>query len=631
MPWSRFLIGPDLRRALPCALPAKATIIPFVWPLFAILIVLCVGFEAAAANNQRRRIYFLEALSPGVAAHIRTIAGFNRRLHERTEEEFEVFVDYMELLRLPGQAHINSTVSYLSQKYAEAPPDILITLGRAAIPVMLNNQNIIAPDVPTIIANVPSTAALGGDQLRNAVYVVSEYNFAKTLELAQQLQPDARNLVIVGGASDYDRQWLNDAHRQLQPYTARYTMKDLSQLAYEDMLKEISQLPKDTIVILSVFLADSSGKARTTTEVAADVARVSPAPVYSPVAGAVGMGVLGGYADDWEAHGATVADVAFEILSGKSIAEIPRLNASQHMNRIDERQLKRWNIGKSSIPAASELSFPEFSLWDQYRWYIIGAASFIVFQSLLIAALFLQRTRRHAAEIDIRNKESALRVSYEQVRQLAGQLINAQEDERARIARELHDDVGQRVASLSIGISSLKRRVAGSDETVRSELSRLQQQTMELAEDLRDVSHELHQGSIEHVGLPEALRVRCEEINGETGTRVQFEVADGWTEVADDIKLCLYRVAQEALRNIAKHAHAEMGCVAIAHRDGHVVMRISDDGIGFATPGPIRQQQGIGLLSIRERVRMLGGSFEVKSAPNSGTVATVTIPTGGSR
>src|SRR6478672_1344299 len=141
MPWSRFLIGPDLRRALPCALPAKATIVPFIWPLFAILIVLCVGFEAAAANNQRRRIYFLEALSPGVAAHIRTIAGFNRRLHERTEEEFEVFVDYMELLRLPGQGHINSTVSYLSQKDAEAPPDILITLGRAAIPVMLNNQN----------------------------------------------------------------------------------------------------------------------------------------------------------------------------------------------------------------------------------------------------------------------------------------------------------------------------------------------------------------------------------------------------------------------------------------------------------------------------------------------------------
>jgi signal transduction histidine kinase len=628
MPWSRFLICLDLRGALPCVLPAKVTIAPFVKQLFAILILLCVGFEAAEANSQRRRIYFLEALSPAVAAHVRTIDGFKRRLRERTAEEFGVFVDYMELLRLPSQAHLDSTVNYLSQKYAEAPSDLLITLGRAAIPVMLNEQNIIAPGTPTIIANVPSTAALGADQLRNAVYVVSRYNFAKTLELAQQLQRDARNLAIIEGASDYDRQWLNDAHRQLQPYTARYTTKDLSQLTYENMLKEVSQLPKDTIVILSVFLADSSGNTRTTPEVAADVAGVSPAPVYSPVPGTVGMGALAGYADDWEAHGATVANVAFEILSGKSVLAIPRLNASQHINRIDETQLKRWNISKTSIPADAGLSFPEFSIWEQYRWYIIGAASFIVFQSLLTTALFLQRARRHRVEIDVRNKESALRVSYERVRQLAGQLINAQEKERARIARELHDDVGQRIASLSIGLSSLKRRVAGSDETMRSELSRLQQQTMGVAEDLRVLSHELHQGAIEHVGLPEALRARCEEVNGEAGTRIQFEVADGWTEVADDIKLCLYRVAQEALRNIAKHAHAKMGRVAIAHRNDQVVMRISDDGLGFAAHAPIGQH-GIGLLSMRERVRMLGGSFEVKSAPNNGTVATVTIPTGG--
>jgi signal transduction histidine kinase len=87
-------------------------------------------------------------------------------------------------------------------------------------------------------------------------------------------------------------------------------------------------------------------------------------------------------------------------------------------------------------------------------------------------------------------------------------------------------------------------------------------------------------------------------------------------------------VAQEALHNITKHAHAKMGCVAIAHQNGRVVMRISDNGLGFATHRPTGQQ-GIGLLSMRERVRTLGGSLEVKSGPNTGTIATVTIPTGG--
>jgi signal transduction histidine kinase len=209
---------------------------------------------------------------------------------------------------------------------------------------------------------------------------------------------------------------------------------------------------------------------------------------------------------------------------------------------------------------------------------------------------------------------------------LAGRLIYAQEEERTRIARELHDDVGQRVASLSIGLSNLKRRVPNPDDTARSELSGLQQQVVGLAKDLRDLSHELHPGALEHVGLLEALRSRCEEINGGSGIRVDVKVADGWSEVANDIELCLYRVAQEALRNITKHAHATTAHISLARRNGQVVMRITDDGRGFQKNGT-NGQHGIGLLSMRERVRMLEGSFEVESS-SRGTVATVVIPTG---
>jgi two-component system sensor histidine kinase UhpB len=254
---------------------------------------------------------------------------------------------------------------------------------------------------------------------------------------------------------------------------------------------------------------------------------------------------------------------------------------------------------------------------------------FAFLQMLLIAALLLQRARRRAAELDIRSKESELRGSYEQVRQLAGKLINAHEEERSRIARELHDDVGQQVASLSISLSSLKRRVLASDESAGSELAHLQVKTTCLAKDLRDLSHDLHQGAIEHISLPEALRERCEQVNRESNIKLKFEVAEGWIEVPDNIKLCLYRVAQEALRNIAKHAHAKTGSVTIAHENGQVRMTICDDGLGFVTTDDSIGRQGIGLLSMRERVRMLGGSFEVTSTPNRGTVATIAIATGG--
>jgi len=589
--------------------------------LLPILITLCVSHAVAATGGERRRIYFLEALSPAVPANVLTIQGFRQRLHERTSEELDIFIDYMELGRLPSQAHYDSTLNYISQKYAEAPPDVLITLGRAALPVLLKHPSLVGPSVPILVANLPSTAVLNTNEIRNAVYVVSRYDFLNTLKLAEQLQPNAQNLVIVGGAGEYDHQWLDDARRQLQSNVARYKTRYIADVTYEEMLSEVSRLPKETIVILSIFLTDGSGQARATPEVAADLARMSSAPVYSPVAGVVGKGVLGGYADDWEAQGAKVADIAFDILSGKDLSTIPHVNSSPHMNRVDARQLRRWHISESRIPPDSEVNFREVDFWEQYRWQIAGVCFLFLFQSLLITALFVQRTRRQAAEM-------ALRASYEEVRQLAGRLINAQEEERSRIARELHDDVGQRVASLSIGLSGLKRRVADSDETVRSELSQLQLQTTDLAKDLRDLSHELHQGALEHVGLPEALRERCEQMSRDSGIKIELEVADGWKEVPDDIKLCLYRVAQEALHNVAKHAHANLGCVAIAHQKDQVVMRISDDGLGFATRGPT-EPQGIGLLSMRERVRMLGGSFEVKSTPDAGTIAVVTIPTGG--
>jgi signal transduction histidine kinase len=589
--------------------------------LFPILIMLCVNQAVAATSGERRRIYFLETLSPALPASVQTIQGFRQRLREHTSEEFEIFVDYMELGRLPSPTHLDSTVNYLSQKYAEAPPDILITLGRAALPILLKHPGMVGSSVPILVANLPSTAVLNTNELRNAAYIVSQYDFLNTLRLAEQLQPNAQNLVIVGGASEYDHRWLDDARRQLQSKAALYKTRYITDVTYEELLSEVSHLPEETIVILSIFLTDGAGQARATPEVAADLARVSSAPVYSPVAGTVGTGVMGGYADDWEAQGAKVADIAFDILSGKDLATIPHVNASQHMNRIDARQLKRWHISESRIPVGSEVSFREVDLWEQYFWQIAGVLSLVLFQSVLITALVFQRVRRQAAE-------TALRVSYEEVRKLAGRLINAQEEERSRIARELHDDVGQRVASLSIGLSSLKRRVADSDETVRSELSGLQLQTTGLAKDLRDLSHELHQGGLEHAGLLDTLRERCGQISRESDIQIELEVADGWKEVADDIKLCLYRVAQEALRNVAKHSHAKAGRVAIAHQNGQVVMRISDNGLGFATHGPTGQQ-GIGLLSMRERVRMFGGSFDVKSAPNTGTIATVTIPTGG--
>jgi two-component system sensor histidine kinase UhpB len=244
--------------------------------------------------------------------------------------------------------------------------------------------------------------------------------------------------------------------------------------------------------------------------------------------------------------------------------------------------------------------------------------SLVALQTLLIGILVVNRASRRRAEV-------ALRDSYARIRDLAGRLIHAQEVERASIARDLHDDVGQRVASFSIALGTLKRRLDGADDVVRADLASLQRETIALSKDLRLLSHELHPGLLQQLGLVEALRARCDELQAEAGLAVEFDVEPELGVVSDEISLCLYRVAQEALRNVVSHAQAQSARLSLVRHDGQLSLHVSDDGCGFSG-GEVLPHRGLGLVSLEERVRMLDGTFTIDSSDRSGTTVSVTIP-----
>ena len=366
------------------------------------VMLLCLVCQSADAA-QRRRIYFLESLSPALPAAVRTMDAFKKRLGEKTDEQFEIFVDYMELVRLPSPTHSDRTAEYLSGKYREAPPDVLITLGRAGLPFMAKYRDAIAPNVPVILTSVPATDAKASD-LQNVFWVTTEYSFSKTLDLARRLQPNARNLVIVGGASNYDRQWLDLARRELEQYSNQYNIKYIAGLSRDDTLSEVSRLSQDTIVVMSFFFADGVGHPQVSPEVAASVAKVSPVPVYSPISTNLGTGIVGGYMDSFEEEGVAAADTAFEILSGKSPDTISRQNVPLHNYQVDERQLTRWGMSSSRLPAGSDIRFRQFGLWEQYRLQILGILAILMLQAIVIAALVVERGRRRAAEQELRKR-----------------------------------------------------------------------------------------------------------------------------------------------------------------------------------------------------------------------------------
>jgi PAS domain S-box-containing protein len=242
-----------------------------------------------------------------------------------------------------------------------------------------------------------------------------------------------------------------------------------------------------------------------------------------------------------------------------------------------------------------------------------------------VSGLIVDITERKEAEEALRESEEALRKSYARIEDLAGRLIAAQEEERSHIARELHDDLNQQVAALAIGISRLKRQFSNADAVVLEQIAKLQNKTHLLSERIRQVSHELHSSILQHVGLPAALNSYCAEFSDREGIAVALDIGNGIEDVPPEAALCIYRVAQESLRNVARHSGARRAVVTLAGVNGAIELRVADQGVGF-DPGQARECRGLGLVSMEERVKLLHGNFLLTTQPGAGTELRAQIP-----
>lgn len=237
-------------------------------------------------------------------------------------------------------------------------------------------------------------------------------------------------------------------------------------------------------------------------------------------------------------------------------------------------------------------------------------------------------TERREAEERIRESRAALEVSHREVQRLAGRLIEAQDAERARVARDLHDDVSQQLAGMSIAFSGLKQRLGdahvGAD--LQEDLRALHLRTSALAQNVRHISHDLHPTVLRHAGLVAALAAYCAELERTHGLPTTCSADGDFDSIAPGAALCLYRVAQEALRNVIAHAAASGASVRLLRTGDMAEMIVADDGRGFDLAGSLERGVGLGLVSIGERVRLAGGTVSIVAAAAKGTQVTARIP-----
>ena len=581
------------------------------------------GYSAEAQEPRQQRVLALYVTTPGAAGAAIFETVYQRKLSAALGNRLDFHGEFIDLARFRDSGYPVALAEFFKFKYTRLPPDLIIAPTEDARAFVERFRDHLFPGIPIVfvdraMSKAPDPGTTG---------VSAPLDLGATLDLALSLQPEATQVFVVGGASEFDRTYERLARAQLPRFASRVTLTYLTRLPFAALKQKVAALPPNSIIYFLSFGEDGAGARFRSTEALDELGAVANAPIYGWNTVGMGHGIVGGRLYSNELVADRSAELTLRILHGEKPDDIPVITVDPNLTQLDWRQLRRWGLG-TRAPRDATILFRELSLWDRYKVYIASALGLVLLQTALIGGLLLQRARRRRVEAALRENQADLQSSHQQITDLFGRLIAAQETERSRIARDLHDDVSQRVAGLSIMISGLKTRLRSGppDDEVTRVLASMQRNTITLSEGIRQVSHDLHPSLLHHAGLVAAVNVFCDQFEKLHKIPVTYAPAPDLGRLDADVALSLYRITQEVLWNVAKHAGAGRVAVALNRTTDAIELVIADDGKGFDLAAARGRCAGLGLVSVDERVRLLQGQVHIDTQPGGGTRVHVRIP-----
>lgn len=573
-----------------------------------LLLLGAVDSAAVSAQPTHKHVLLLQSFGRNFEPYQEFASGLQKELARLSPEPVEFFEVSIETARFAEANDEAPFVAYLEALTAERKMDLLVTVGGPAARFGIRERDGLFPSVPLLVSGVESRVVGTLGPPNHSTVASFELDLPGVIENILRLLPDTTDVVVVLGGSVLSNIWLEETRREFAPFSDRVRFTWLNDLSLEEMKEKVSTLPEHTVIFFGELSVDAAGVPHQG-QSALDALRVAAkTPLFGLFDTQLGHGIVGGPLVSIAEMSASRAAIALRILNGESPESIVPEILTAGAPVYDFRELQRWGIRESRLPPGSTVLFRPPSLWSQYRGPVAIGLGVLGLQTALIGALVLQRSRRRVAE--------------KEARALAHRLLTAHEDERSRLARELHDDLSQRLARLSIDAARVERSIPDSVEkgparAMRADLARL-------SEDVHSLSYQLHPSVLDDLGLSEALKVECEHFSRREGIAAQLRSFEVPAELPPEVAVCLFRVAQEALNNVARHSRAHKVSVAVATANGGLKMTVSDDGVGFV-PGQ-RQVRSLGHASMRERARLVGGTLDVESAPGRGTTVNVAVP-----
>lgn len=496
----------------------------------------------------------------------------------------------------------------LEVKYAGKKLDLIITAGPQAFGFLMEYGNKLWPNIPKLyclmdLKEVPSSLP------EDITGIAGSLDFSPSIDLALQLQPDLKHVYYIGGATPQELGRQKIVQQDFKHFEDRLDFTYLNELPWADLLKKIHSLPTHSAVLFTTYFIDSTGQPFITSSICPSITAAANAPVYVPFDMLLHCGAIGGSVYSIAASAQAVTRMAVHVLKGEALPRIPVQETIANRIYVDRNQMERWGIPDDRVPADATLTELQPSLLKRYSRYLLSFAAILFVQLIIIIALFLQIRRKKRADLA--------------VRLMSKRVIEAGEEERRHIARELHDDMGQRLSLLSFQLDSVNSQLHNGNAPAKPSLDEPLQELSTLITDVHKLSHRLHSSKLEHLGLKVAMTELCQHFSEKYGLAVDLRANAIPAALRGEAALCFYRVAQEAMNNVVKHSHAPSAQIVFSVNDGRVEMKIVDAGRGFdAGSAPI----GLGLTTMEERVRALDGVFTLSSRAGYGTIITAVIP-----
>lgn len=524
----------------------------------------------------------------------------------------------------------------LQKKYSGVKVDLVMARSQGAIDFLRRYRDELWPKVPVVFYNELSESLRENGQPPDSTGVLIDLDPADTISLALRLHPQAHAIYVIGGSSEYDRNWRRRLQPMLGRLPARYVVTWLDNLPLPQLLDAVRNVPADSVVLYTSVMVDAEGKTRVNPQVIGAVAAASVAPVYGFFDTYLGSGIVGGAITDFAGQGRTAGRLALRVLGGEPAAGIPVQPSPPAHCVVDARVLQRFGIDEDLLPAGCDVRYRSPSVWRDYRWYILAALAALAFQSLLIATLLVQRGRRRKAEL----------AAHQQRLELAHALRLATVGEMtAAISHEINQPLGAILSNADAAEMLLESDVP-SVSNLREILADIRRDDLRASDVVRRIRALLqkHDTEWEPFDLEELVLEAVHLVGAEAarrGTTVEVQsTASPLTILGDRVQL------QQLVLNLLLNAMDAMAQTPVELRrvtlrasrslGGKVELAVSDAGHGIAAGTSERlfdsffttkpKGLGLGLSIARTIAEAHGGGIQAENNPSVGATFRVTLP-----